>query len=155
MKSALIGRFIESLKPNGVLFIGATEALLGRRNFPLNRWDTVSYLDRVRMMYDPVLFVIGEQRWSRVQSFFNEALQWIGLTDQPLRLSRNEFGVVVGMVHFMLPLAILPVYANLRGINASYVTAARRPAGPRRPGRGRRSRSWYECRAGWRRWAGD
>jgi len=29
VKSALIGRFVESLKPDGVLFIGATEALLG------------------------------------------------------------------------------------------------------------------------------
>jgi len=29
VKSALIGRFVESLKPGGVLFIGATEALLG------------------------------------------------------------------------------------------------------------------------------
>lgn len=61
----------------------------------------------------------------RTEGIINEALQWIGLTDQPLRLSRNEFGVIVGMVHFMLPLAILPVYANLRGIHASYVTAAR------------------------------
>ena len=61
----------------------------------------------------------------RTQGLINEALQLIGLTDQPLRLSRNEFGVVVGMVHFMLPLAILPIYANLRGINASYVAAAR------------------------------
>ena len=29
VKSALVGRFTESLKPNGILFIGATEALLG------------------------------------------------------------------------------------------------------------------------------
>ena len=29
VKSALIARFVESLKPDGVLFIGATEALLG------------------------------------------------------------------------------------------------------------------------------
>lgn len=52
------------------------DSLLGRRNFPLNRWDAVSYLDRVRLMYDPVLFVIGEKRWTRTQEFFTEALQW-------------------------------------------------------------------------------
>lgn len=52
------------------------ENLLGRRNFPLNRWDSVSYLERVRLMYDPVLFVIGEQRWTRSQEFFTEALRW-------------------------------------------------------------------------------
>ena len=50
--------------------------LLGRRDFPLNRWDPVSYLDRVRLMYDPVLFVIGEERWGRALEFFQEALRW-------------------------------------------------------------------------------
>jgi len=59
------------------------DSLLGRRNFPLNRWDTVSYLDRVRMMYDPVLFVIGEKRWTRTQEFFTQALQWTE-TRQPV-----------------------------------------------------------------------
>lgn len=52
------------------------DSILGRRNFPLNRWDTVSYLDRVRLMYDPVLFVVGEQRWTRTTEFFTEALRW-------------------------------------------------------------------------------
>ena len=53
------------------------ERLMGRRDFPLNHWDPISYLDRIRLMYDPVLFVIGEQRWTRSQDFFNEALRWI------------------------------------------------------------------------------
>ena len=52
------------------------ERLMGRRDFPLNHWDPVSYLDRIRLMYDPVLFVIGEQRWTWVQTFFKEALRW-------------------------------------------------------------------------------
>ena len=52
------------------------ERLMGRRDFPLNHWDPISYLDRIRLMYDPVLFVIGEQRWTRSQDFFNEALRW-------------------------------------------------------------------------------
>lgn len=54
----------------------SSELLLGRRHFPLNRWDTISYLERVRLMYDPVLFVIGERRWTRCQEFFKEALRW-------------------------------------------------------------------------------
>jgi Phosphotransferase enzyme family len=53
------------------------ESLRGRRNFPLNRWDAISYLDRVRMMYDPILRVIGEDRWTQVMNFFQEALRWI------------------------------------------------------------------------------
>ncbi len=54
----------------------ASDSLLGRRNFPLNRWDVVSYMERGRLMYDPVLFVIGERRWTRAQEFFKEALRW-------------------------------------------------------------------------------
>ena len=61
----------------------------------------------------------------RTQGTINEFLQFIGLIDRPLRLARNEIGVVIGMVHFMLPLAILPIYANLRTIDNRYVSAAR------------------------------
>ncbi len=61
----------------------------------------------------------------RTEGMINEVLRFVGVIDEPLRLSRNAFGVVVGMVHFMLPLAILPIYANLRGIAADYVAAAR------------------------------
>lgn len=61
----------------------------------------------------------------RTQGTINEFLQFIGLIDRPLRLARNEIGVVIGMVHFMLPLAILPIYANIRTIDTKYVSAAR------------------------------
>ncbi len=52
------------------------EQLLGRRDFPFNRWDPFSYLDRVRKMYDPALHVIGERRWTQTMEFFDEALRW-------------------------------------------------------------------------------
>lgn len=52
------------------------ENLLGRRDFPLSRFDPVSYLERVRQMYDPVLFVIGEERWTRTMEFYEEVLRW-------------------------------------------------------------------------------
>ena len=61
----------------------------------------------------------------RTQGLINEALLAIGLIDEPLRLVRNQFGVVVGMVHFMLPLAILPIYTNMSGIEMRLVSAAR------------------------------
>ncbi|MFY9342708.1 MAG: aminoglycoside phosphotransferase family protein [Planctomycetota bacterium] len=53
-----------------------TERLLGRRDFPLEHWDPISYLDRIRAMYDAVLFVLGDQRWRAVQRFFSEAVRW-------------------------------------------------------------------------------
>ena len=44
----------------------------------------------------------------RQNGLANSAVQWLGLTTQPLPISYNEFAVLVGMVHYMLPYAILP-----------------------------------------------
>jgi putative spermidine/putrescine transport system permease protein len=55
----------------------------------------------------------------------NQALMSLGLIDQPLQLVRNELGVVIGMVHYMLPYAILPLYANMSGIDRRLTDAAR------------------------------
>ncbi|MBK5928634.1 ABC transporter permease [Rhodobaculum claviforme] len=54
----------------------------------------------------------------------NQALIAIGLIDRPLPLLRNELGVIIGMVHFMLPLAILPMYANMSGLDRRVMQAA-------------------------------
>jgi putative spermidine/putrescine transport system permease protein len=55
----------------------------------------------------------------------NTWLMSTGLIDAPLPLVRNEFGVLLGMVHYMVPYAALPLYANLKGIDARLVPAAR------------------------------
>ncbi len=55
----------------------------------------------------------------------NDALRAWGLTTEPVHLVRNQFGVVVGMVHFMIPYAVMPLYANMRTIDARTVAAAR------------------------------
>jgi len=65
------------------------EGLAGRRDFPLNRWDPLSYLERVRMMYDPVLYVIGEERWTRTMEFYQEALRWT--ETRPQRVVHGDF----------------------------------------------------------------
>ncbi len=54
----------------------------------------------------------------------NETLIWIGLITRPLPLLRNEIGVIIGMVHFMLPLAILPMYANMSGLDRRVMQAS-------------------------------
>jgi len=59
------------------------------------------------------------------QGPLNSALVAWGLVDEPLALVRNETGVLIGMVHIMLPYAILTLYANMRGIDAGLVAAAR------------------------------
>ena len=55
----------------------------------------------------------------------NTALIDWGVISEPLTLVRNEFGIVVGMVHYMIPYAVLPLYANMKGIDQRLVPAAR------------------------------
>jgi putative spermidine/putrescine transport system permease protein len=61
----------------------------------------------------------------RSEGPINQILLWLGITRQPLQLVRNTFGVVLGMVHVMLPFAILPLYSALGGIDQRLTAAAR------------------------------
>lgn len=54
----------------------------------------------------------------------NDFLLSTGLIDEPLTLIRNQTGVVIGMVQVMLPYAVLPMYATMRGIDRRLVQAA-------------------------------
>ncbi|QDC00713.1 ABC transporter permease [Mesorhizobium sp. 8] len=47
-----------------------------------------------------------------------------GLISEPLPLVHNMLGVVIGMVHVMLPFLILPLYASMRAIDPVYMRAA-------------------------------
>jgi spermidine/putrescine transport system permease protein len=56
----------------------------------------------------------------------NQALMALGLTDQPLSfLIYSRGAVVVALVHFLLPFAILPIYAALRNVSEATIEAAR------------------------------
>lgn len=61
----------------------------------------------------------------RQQGLVNQGLQAAGLVDEPLRLVWNEFGIVVGMVHYMVPYAVLPMLASMREIDPRLLAAAR------------------------------
>jgi putative spermidine/putrescine transport system permease protein len=60
----------------------------------------------------------------RRDGLVNGALQGLGLTSAPLSLVYNTTGVVIGMVHYMLPLYVLPVYAAMRDIDGNTVRAS-------------------------------
>jgi putative spermidine/putrescine transport system permease protein len=55
----------------------------------------------------------------------NGALMGAGLADGPLELVRNELGVLIGMIHYMIPYAVLPILANMQGIDQRVVSASR------------------------------
>jgi putative spermidine/putrescine transport system permease protein len=54
----------------------------------------------------------------------NGLLQALHLTDQPLQLVYNRFGVYVAMTHILLPFMVLPLYSVMRGIPPEYMRAA-------------------------------
>lgn len=54
----------------------------------------------------------------------NTILQATGLTDGPVTLLHNRFAVIVGMVHYVLPYAIFPIYTAMRAIDPRLERAA-------------------------------
>lgn len=54
----------------------------------------------------------------------NRALQALGLISEPLPLLFNRVGVVVAMVHILLPFMILPLYSVMKTVPATYLRAA-------------------------------
>ena len=56
----------------------------------------------------------------------NQALMGLGLTREPLAfLIYSRGAVVIALVHFLLPFAILPIYAALRTVTDATIEAAR------------------------------
>lgn len=61
----------------------------------------------------------------RRNGVLNTVLTGSGAISEPLDLVYNQFGVVVGMVHYMMPFAILLLVANLGDIDRRIIQAAR------------------------------
>lgn len=61
----------------------------------------------------------------------NSTLMSLGLIDEPLNLVYNMPGVVIGMVHIMLPFMVLPLYATMRSIDPGLMRAAISLGAPR------------------------
>ena len=55
----------------------------------------------------------------------NNFLIGVGIIQEPLALARNELGVLIGMTEYMLPYAILPLLANMQGIDPLVARASR------------------------------
>jgi putative spermidine/putrescine transport system permease protein len=59
------------------------------------------------------------------QGLINTWLRSIGFLSEPLPLVRNEFGVVVGMMHFLIPFAVFPIASAMRALDERVLLAAR------------------------------
>lgn len=61
----------------------------------------------------------------RSNGLVNGWLEALGLIDSPLALTRNSLGVVIAMVHFMVPFAFFPLVSSMRQIDDRVLLAAR------------------------------
>lgn len=61
----------------------------------------------------------------RNEGIINSFLMSFGVIDTPLAMTNNDFGVIIGMTHFMTPYAVLPLLASMDGINPALIAAAR------------------------------
>jgi putative spermidine/putrescine transport system permease protein len=58
------------------------------------------------------------------QGVLNDVLRYLGLIDEPLRLLHSTTGVLIGMIHVMLPFMILPLATSMRAIDPMLLRAA-------------------------------
>ena len=75
-----------------------------------------------------ISYIIRTMSWINIlgsSGIVNAALLWLGLTDEPIQLLYNQWTVIVGLVHFLLPFMILNIYVSLYGIDSNLTDAAR------------------------------
>ena len=55
----------------------------------------------------------------------NNTLESIGIISEPIAFMRNELGVLIGMVHYMVPYAVLPLLVNMQSLDTRVMDASR------------------------------
>lgn len=55
----------------------------------------------------------------------NSSLDTLGIISSPVAFMRNELGVLIGMVHYMVPYAVLPLLANMQTLDPRVMAASR------------------------------
>jgi len=58
------------------------------------------------------------------EGLVNKTLMALGIISSPLPLVFNRAGVLIAMVHVLLPYAILPIYSVMKGISGNHLRAA-------------------------------
>jgi ABC-type spermidine/putrescine transport system permease subunit I len=90
------------------------------------RWATIGFAFLLLPFWTSVL--IRTYAWSVIlgrNGVLNRFLLGSGLIDEPLRLLNNETGVLIGMVHVLLPYMVFPLFAVMRRQDPTLLQAAR------------------------------
>jgi len=75
-----------------------------------------------------ISYIIRTMSWINIlgtSGIINVGLQWLGIVDEPVDMLYNQWTVIVGLVHFLLPFMILNIYVSLDGIDRNLNDAAR------------------------------
>ena len=114
------------------LVVGALCTVLGFVFAYAARFKAGAHGDRLMLATLITLFggyLVKIYAWKSIlgaDGLLNQALMALGLTREPLAfLIYSRSAVVIALVHFLLPFAILPIYAALRTVTDATIEAAR------------------------------
>src|SRR5690606_25283594 len=74
-----------------------------------------------------ISYIIRTMSWINIlgsSGALNSALMSMGMISEPVRMLYNEYTVILGLVHFLLPFMVLNVYVSLDGIDTNLEDAA-------------------------------
>ncbi len=101
--------------------------------YPLAYWLSTLNERRANLMMILVLLPFWTSVLVRIAAWIvllqtnglvNRLLMFSGLTSEPVPLLFNRLGVIIAMVHILLPFMILPLYSVMKSVPANYVRAA-------------------------------
>jgi putative spermidine/putrescine transport system permease protein len=101
--------------------------------YPLAFWLSTLSARRANLMMILVLLPFWTSVLVRIAAWIvllqtnglvNRFLMFTGLTDSPVPLLFNRLGVIIAMVHILLPFMILPLYSVMKSVPPNYVRAA-------------------------------
>jgi spermidine/putrescine ABC transporter, permease protein PotB len=69
--------------------------------------------------------IYGIKIFLGVKGLLNEALLWLGIINEPLRLLNSELAIIIGLVYILLPFMILPLYSSIEKIDGRLLEAAK------------------------------
>ena len=55
----------------------------------------------------------------------NSAMLWLGVIDEPVRLLYNQFSIVVGLVHLLIPFMTLPIFTTIDKMDSRLLEAGK------------------------------
>jgi putative spermidine/putrescine transport system permease protein len=101
--------------------------------YPLAYWLSTLSERRANLMLILVLLPFWTSVLVRIAAWIvllqtnglvNRFLMFTGLTGEPVPLLFNRLGVIIAMVHILLPFMILPLYSVMKSVPSNYVRAA-------------------------------